>query len=275
MNLVLKAKLKTTAEQSLALEETRRRYLAALNWLSEYAFERHLFGKRDLQRAAYYELKLRFPLPAQLIIRTIAQVRDAYVSLIAQIREHNLTCKPDKRRELTRIVFKQDAAVIYDERILRWNVPRSRLSLTSVCGRISLIFQVGRARLHLLSFIKGQAVLKRYGKTWYLFQTLDIPTPEETSPSDFAGVDVGICTIASVVHQDETLRYYGNRIRTVRQRFSTIRKGLQHRHTKSSKRRIKALGRKEARTVRTINHDISRRIVELAQRTNSALVLED
>ena len=48
--------------------------------------------------------------------------------------------------------------------------------------------------------------LKRYGKKWFLLQTIEVPTPELHETTNRLGVDVGIATVASAISGKQTLR---------------------------------------------------------------------
>ena len=152
---------------------------------------------------------------------------------------------------------------------------KERVSIRTLSRRISLEFEVGEKRKHLLPYVKGQADLKRYGKKWYLFQIIDVPEAEPVSTANYIGVDSGICTVAPSTDGCHTLRFPGNRIRRTRSHYHELRRGLQRHNTKSSRKKVRTLRDKESRTVRDYNHVISRRIIEQAQRTNSMIVLEN
>jgi putative transposase len=138
-----------------------------------------------------------------------------------------------------------------------------------------LLFLIGEPRQPLLEYARGQADLKRYGKDWFLFQTLEAPAAEPVETTDFIGVDAGVCTVASAADGRQTLRFPGNKMRHIRTHHDHLRRGLQRHNTRSSRRRVRKLRDKESRTVRAYNHGISRHLVDLAKRTNSTLVLED
>ena len=175
MKLVLKVKLLVDEQTEQSFQKTLAAYHSACCYLSDHAFQNQIFSKSNLQKACYYEVKHRFSLPAQLVIRAIAEVSSAYKALKAQIQEHNRSCQEEDRRDLTHIEFRPDLAIVYDERVLSYNCSAQSLSLTTVRGRIKLAFHVGEKRKCLLRYIKGQADLKRYGKKWFLLQTLEVP----------------------------------------------------------------------------------------------------
>jgi putative transposase len=275
MKLVLKLKLQTDKSTDQLLRETCQGYREVCNRLSEIAFLHQTFCKYDLQKLAYHSIRAEFELPSQLVIRAIAEVCSSYKSLMTQIAEHNQDCKLDERRELTTTAFHSDVAVPYDPRVLIVDTDKQRVSLRTLSKRVWLDFEVGEKRKHLLPFVQGQADLKRYGKKWFLFQTIEVPENDPLSTTNHIGVDLGICTVASSTDGSHTLRFPGDRIRKARSHHYELRRGLQHHNTKSSRRKVRKLRDKESRIARDYNHLISRRIIEQAQRTNSTIVLED
>lgn len=276
MRLVLKLKLDTNPQQAQALAAVQAVYVACCNDLSQRVFADRCWSKFTVQQTYYYDLKALYSLPAQLLLRAIAEVCSAYKAQAAQIVEHNKTSRTEERRELTRVVFKPNSAVVYDEWVLSY--PRAEpdtLSLTTLSGRLTLHFHVGEKRRHLLAYRQGQADLKRYGKVWYLVQTLDVPEAATIETSEHLGVDAGICTVATITDGCQTQQFPGSRIRQIRQHHYHLRHGLQRHNTKSSRRRVRRLKGKESRQVRDYNHLLSCRVVATAQRTRSCIVLEE
>jgi putative transposase len=188
---------------------------------------------------------------------------------------HNRTCKPEERRKLTQIDFASNLALPYDPRILLVDSKNLRVSLRTLSKRVWFDFQVGQERKPLLQYIKGQADLKRYGKKWFLYQTIDLPEEPPVVTTHHVGIDLGICTVASSTDGTDTLRFSGTKIRNARNHHYQLRRGLARHNTKSSRKRVRLLRDKESRIVRDYNHLISRRIVEQAKRTNSTIVLEN
>ncbi|GAB3692991.1 hypothetical protein GCM10028793_12740 [Nocardiopsis oceani] len=91
-------------------------------------------------------------------------------------------------------------------------------------------------------------------------------------PSGFAGVDLGIVEIATTPTGQ---RYAGRQLNRYRKRQNRLRAKLQAKNTKSAKRQLKRQRRKEARRARDVNHQISKHIVERAERTGHGIALED
>ena len=78
MKLTLQTQLFPNADQAAKLQQAVERFNEAADWLAGIAFERRLANKCALQKIAYKELRERFGLPADMAIRCIAQVVEAY-----------------------------------------------------------------------------------------------------------------------------------------------------------------------------------------------------
>jgi IS605 OrfB family transposase len=253
MKLVANIKLKPSGEQQQALKDTLARCNAACTWLAAKGFAEKTFRQFDLHRAAYLDIKDRFELGAQPAVRSIAKVADAF--------KVNRTAPP---------VFRKYAAQPYDDRILRFG--DGFVSIWTLQGRIKIPFVCGEKQRELLAFRKGESDLCFYRGKWMLAVTCDIPETEEFKASDWLGVDLGIVNIAT---DSDGNVHTGATVEKVRARFASRRKGLQRRGTKAAKRRLKKLSGKEARFRKHVNHEISKVLVSLAERTCRGIALEE
>lgn len=95
---------------------TLRRVNEACNHVSGVAWDTRTFGKYALQKKAYHDIKERYGLTAQVVIRLLTKVADAY--------------RPDKN---TRRTFRPLGAITYDDRILRFY--GDEVSIWTVAGR--------------------------------------------------------------------------------------------------------------------------------------------
>ena len=100
--LVARVQLLPDAGQAAALRATLRRANTAANGLSELAWVYRTFGRHALQRLSYRGVRESSGLSAQVVVRLIAKVADAY----------KLDRKVKRR-------FKPLGAIAYDARILR------------------------------------------------------------------------------------------------------------------------------------------------------------
>ncbi len=76
--MTVAVKLQPSDEQARALLLTLEIANNAANYISEYAWCNRVFRQYDLHKALYYEVKSRFGLSAQVVVRVLAKVADAY-----------------------------------------------------------------------------------------------------------------------------------------------------------------------------------------------------
>jgi putative transposase len=251
--LAIAVKLRPTPEQAIALRETLDRTNAVCNDLSARAWEARTFGQFALHKLAYADVRARSGLSAQVIARTIAKVADAY--------------KLDKR---TRRKFRPHGAIAYDNRILRWYA--SEVSIWTVAGRERIPFVCGEREWALLPSQQGESDLAYRDGMWFLSTTIIIEEPPEGEPCGFLGVDMGIVNLAA---DSDGTTYSGAALNGLRVRQERLRKRLQARGTKGSRRLLRRRRRKQARFQRHTNHTISKRLVAVAQGTGRGIALED
>ncbi len=236
-----------------ALEATLRRVNAGCDYASEVAWETRTFGKYKLQQATYYNLKDRFGLTAQVVIRLLAKVADAY--------------KLDKRTQRT---FRPLGAIAYDNRILRWYA--AEVSIWTVEGRERIPYVCDERTRALLEHRRGESDLVYRGSKWYLLATVAVEEPPPGTPEDWLGVDLGIANLATdsdgEIHTSE-------RVEKSRKRYERIRAKLQKAGTKSAKRHLKRLSGRERRFKKDTNHVLSKRIVSKAKESDRGIGLED
>ena len=78
MKLTAKVKLQTTPEQHQALIETLETANAACNQISEVAWNNHVFNQFRLHGLTYRDIRDTTDLTAQIVVRCISKVTDAY-----------------------------------------------------------------------------------------------------------------------------------------------------------------------------------------------------
>src|SRR5207249_2390989 len=72
-----------TPEQAATLKAVMQAFNAACNCVSALAWEKQIFNPIALHHLTYRDLRERFGLPAQLAVRAIAKVADAYKATLA------------------------------------------------------------------------------------------------------------------------------------------------------------------------------------------------
>ncbi|MDD4255357.1 MAG: transposase, partial [Methanofollis sp.] len=105
----------------------------------------------------------------------------------------------------------------------------------------------------------------------------DVETREVTESSTFMGVDVGQNFLAVASTTDKKCRFFcGGKAKDLRNIYSTMRKRLQSKGTRSAKRMLKHLSGRERRLMTDMNHRVSKEIVRFAvQNKVDVIGLED
>jgi IS605 OrfB family transposase len=118
MKLTIQLKLKPTPEQADALKRTLEAANAACDYISQVAWETQTFRQFAIHKLTYQAVRETFHLAAQLTVRCIAKVADAY--------------KLDRKTQRT---FQPHGAVAYDDRILSLALPDSLVSIRKLAGQ--------------------------------------------------------------------------------------------------------------------------------------------
>ncbi len=253
MRLTIQLKLVPTPEQADALRRTLARANKACDYISQVAWNARTFGQFPIHRLTYGAVRETFCLSAQLTVRCIAKVADAY--------------KLDKHTQRT---FQPMGAIAFDERILAFK--RDSVSIWTLDGRQAMPFVSGERQKALLVFRRGESDLAFVCGSWYLFATAEIEAPDPIDVEDVLGIDMGVTNIA--VDSDGEV-HSGRAIKNMRYRHQRLRNKLQTKGTKRSRHRLKILAGQEARFAKDVNHCLSKRIVAKAQRTKRAIAVED
>ena len=256
MKLTAKIKLQPTEKQFNFLVHTIAIANATCNHISQRAWDTQTFKQFDIHHLVYKDIRSEeYPLSAQMVVRAIAKVADAY--------------KLDKKVKRS---FNPTGAIAYDARILSWKMEDQTISIWTIKGRQRMPFVCGKRQKELLKSQRGESDLVLIDGTFYLFATCDIDEPTPDDVEDCLGIDLGIVNIATTSDGEQ---FAGNQVNSVRQRRRRQRKRLQKKGTKSAKRVAKRLSGKERRFAAQENHRISKQIVKKAKDTNRAIALEN
>lgn len=253
--MIATTRLLPTTEQAATLLATMERINAACDWLAGEAFVARTASKYTLQHRYYAEMRSRFGLSAQMTVRAISKVCEAY--------------KRDKSR---RVRFRPHGAVAYDQRNMSFKAA-DRVSLCVLPeGRAVMPYLSGKYFHARMECARGQADLVLRRNKWMLYVTVDVPGGTPIKTSSALGVDLGIRNIA--VDSDGEF-YSGEGVEANRQRMLRLRTALQACGTRSAKRHLRKLSGKEARFRRHENHVISKHLVAKAKDTARALAIEE
>lgn len=149
MKLTLQTQLLPTPQQALALEATMRAFNAAADWLAGGVWPKDC-QQIALQKHYYATLRERFGLSAQMAVRCIAQVCEAY-----------------KRDKGKRPHFRPFASIPYDQRLMSFKGP-DRVSLLTLFGRIIMPVIMGKYQQERFTNAKGQCdLVRRKDGKWF------------------------------------------------------------------------------------------------------------
>ena len=255
MRLTAAIQLLPTPEQAEALRRTLETANAACDYISQIAWESKTFRQFPIHRLTYGAVRETFGLAAQLAVRCIAKVADAY--------------KLDRKVQRT---FQPHGAIPYDDRVLSYNMSGSEVSIWTLDGRQAIGFVCGERQRELLATQRGETDLAFVRGKWYLFVSCEIETPEPIDAEGVLGVDLGIVNLATDSDGESSS---GQHVERRRQWYANRRLSLQKIGTRSAKRHLKRLAGRQRRFQKDTNHHISKRLVAKAERTKRSLVLED
>lgn len=254
VKLVSQIRLAPTQNQHRVLEATIRRVNTACNYVSDVAWRTRVFRQFDLHREVYVECRNRFELTAQAAVLAIGKVSDAY-----------------KLNKLTKRKFRPLGAIAYDSRILSFKLDAQTVSIWTAEGRQAIPFTTGKRQMALLQGKRGQADLCLVDGRFYLFVSCEVETPDPTDVSDFLGIDCGIVNLAV---DSDGQHFSGGKTEERRRIYAHRRRNLQRKGTRSAKRKLKFIRRKQSRFQGDTNHCISKAIVVKAERTGRGIALE-
>ena len=255
MKLTAQIKLLATPDQAKLLKATLEAANAACNTISDYAWDNRVFNAFKLHKALYQDLRRQYELAAQLAVRCLGKVADAY--------------KLDKQ---ARRQFKPQGSIPYDNRILNYRQQTKQVSIWVLGGRIEIAYVCGERQAELLGHQKGESDLWLYKGEFYLLATCEIDEPTPAEVETYLGIDRGIINVA--VDNDGQV-HKGSHVNKVRYRARRLRRKLQKKGTKAARRLLRQQSRKEQRFANDTNHCISKSIVVKAQGTKRGIALED
>jgi putative transposase len=267
--IIAKLKLSTTPEQFAALRQTQLAYRDALNAVSRSAFEQ---GKTSnvtrLHKGMYAELRIRYRLPSQLACSVERQVAATYKGLWTKLKKN----AEHRRKQITRKRFKGlDQPPRYSSPTVQYTYERDysfprhqQVSISTLNGRIILLYQGYDKHLALIQ----QGATIGDAKLWYdpskkrfyllVSLTITVPDPTPTQFPDVVGVDVGIRYLAVTSTTTGKATFHsGKRVRHQANHYARLRKRLQHKGTRSAKRRIRRIAQRERRLKLQANHSIA------------------
>ncbi len=256
--------LKPTDVEARAFARLQSTFNDACNYINGVAWEAQEFNSVRLHRLVYYDVRARYGLRSQHVVRAIGVVADSY-----------------KRDRNVKRAFRKDAAVVLDTPRL-YRLRSTKAAITTLDGRLTVTLNIGgiqRAQLGAaLKLAEADLIRDRKGR-WRLLVSAHYADPPLRETNGVLGVDLGRTDIAVSSDGD---RFSGAQVTAVRDRYTRHRQSRQaivSKGTRSTRRRVRQalqrLSGRERRFQQQVNHTISHRLVAAAASTGRAIALED
>jgi len=242
----VKCKLQVNTEQATILLETLQRFADACNDILQVSQENHTTNKVKLQHLCYQEIKKKYALQANLVIRAIARVAEATKK----------KCKQSKPRKF------KPTSMSLDQRTFSFNEKRWEVSISTVAGRLKLPLAIGNFQKGLLTGQKPTSATLCYNKRtreFYIHIAVEREIPFPVGNGEVIGVDRGIYNLATT---SNGLKFSGKQAMHIRKHYARLRQVLQSKGTKGAKRTLQRLSGKEHRWMTDLNHRIAKAIVD-------------
>lgn len=263
--LTLVVKIQVGGEQHKLLLDTCSAFAAACNWINENVNPK-LTNRNSIQAVCYQDVKERFGLTANHVVRACARVA-----------ANRLTAKHKGKK------VKGFAPTSFDcdARTFRFIEKDWSVSVSTTGKRLIVALNASnyhRGKLTGQNPTSAQICLHRDGN-WYAHIQLKSEAPNTQKSNNVIGVDFGRRDIA-VTNTNKS--WSGKEIQSTRDKYSRVRASLQRKAsqgTRSTRRRarqiLQRLSGRERRYQAWLNHNISKTIVAEAKLTQSSIAIEN
>ncbi len=263
--LTLVVRIEPIAEQYRLLNDTAVAFASACNWINDNV-NSNLTNRNSIQAVCYNDVKSRFGLTANHVVRACARVG-----------ANRLTAK-QKRKKVKGF---KPTSFDCDARTFRIIDRCYLISISTTGKRVKVPMRVSNYHIGKL---KGQTptsaqVCKHTDGNFYIHIQLKSEAPTGRKTKNVMGVDFGRRDLA-VTSTGKS--WSGKEINNIRDKSSRSRASLQkkaNQGTRSTRRRcreiLKRLSGRERRYQAWINHNISSSIINEAIATNSSVAIED
>jgi putative transposase len=239
-------KLNMSGESKETLRQTMLLSNIVFNEIARYGFENHTCSKVSVHHATYYPIREKYPeLPC---------------SIVQGIRD--VACEALKGVELKKLPeSKQYSAIRYNKRVCNISLFKRTVTLASIKGRVKATFIIPEYYRQYLKWELRTSTLgyNKQQDTFYLHVTIHKQSPEPVGDK-VLGIDRGIVNIAVTSNN----HFFNSKpVKNVRAKYAYLRAKLQSKGTKSAKKLLRKISRKEQQFVTWVNHNISKEIASM------------
>lgn len=168
------------------------------------------------------------------------------------------------------ITFYKYGSIDYDSR--NFTIKKDNIiSLMILGGRTKIKYQSYKNLQELNLCGQCELMYDKINNNFYVNLVSDVIENPTINTDDFIGVDMGVKNIA--VTSDGEI-YSGDNIENYRKKITGLKSRLQSKGTKSAKRHLKKISKRENRYKKDINHCVSKKIVQKAKALGRGIKLE-
>ncbi len=251
----VKCKLQVPIELRVEIDRTFQGFADACNQIYEVAKRENCWNTTKLHHLVYKPIREMTGLKANHVCQAIRRVT-GNAKAVKQVHKFRPT------------------SVNLDVRTFQYIEELQAVGITLMSGRKRFKLSIGNYQLALL---KGQSpTAATLNKTkrgdYYINICVHLPSDPTGKTPRVIGVDLGRRDIATT---STGKSWSGKQIQLVRDRYSKVRKTVQSKRTRSSRRLLRRLSGREQRFQKWLNHNISKQLVQDAKRSNAALAFEN
>jgi putative transposase len=260
--------------------DSQEAFRQGCNFVSEYMFNHNFpMNTTTLVKLLYHDLREKFGLKSQMAQSCVRTVIARYRTIQTQLRQQRIWdgYKKDNHGNAVKNYVRKDLDFLWkpiEFKRPQLDLVRNRdyshksdntMSLNTIYGRVTVqtIFN-GFAKYLDGTWNFGTAKVLKSGNHWYLH----IPVTKEIEKLEFkpkhvVGIDRGLRQLLTIYdEQGQTTFVNGKQILQKRRHYKRLRQQLQSKNTKSAKRRLEAIGQRESRWMKDVNHCLSKTLVD-------------
>ena len=259
--------------------ESQEAFRQGCNFVSKYMFDNNFpMNTTTLVKLLYNDLRFKFGLKSQMAQSCVRTVIARYRSRQTQLRKEFVWDgykKDNHGKQVKNYVPKTLEYLWYPIEFKRpqLDLVRNRdyshkddgtMTLNTIHGRVIVTptFK-GFEQYFDGSWKLGTAKVLKSGKHWYLHIVVTKEVEkQEVKPSHVVGIDRGLRQLLTIYDEKgQTTFVNGKAILQKRRHYKRLRQQLQSKNTKSAKRRLEVIGRRESRWMNDVNHCLSKTLV--------------
>ena len=242
------------------LFDTFTAYTKAYNTVCKVGWNNKEFNGVALHHLTYHSV--RESLPAQLAISARMKATESLHSARAHLkRKKKVSCPKSKL-----------CSIRLDSHSYNVWFDKNEVSILTIDGRVKVKFQPYPYFDQFRSWKRKSAdLIYRRGKVLLTFIFEKTVPDSENESKIFVGIDRGLRRLAVTSNKQF---FGGGRVKAVAHKYQELRSNLQSCGTRSAKRHLQRISKKENRFRRDVNHCISKTIVQSLP-AGSTIILED